>query len=109
MCIRDSDDPLCDRSEIEGRRRIVSSEKEANFTVYPSPANNYINIEGFNLDESIDYKLVINDYTGVMIGLWSLDNKMTIIETSHLPEGLYTIMIKSDQDVVYNKKLVIVH
>jgi len=103
------DDPLCDRSEIEGRRRIVSSEKEANFTVYPSPANNYINIEGVNLDESIDYELVINDYTGVMIGLWSLDKKMTIIETSHLPEGLYTIMIKSDQDVVYNQKLVIVH
>jgi len=31
----------------------LSSEKEASFTGYPSPANNYINIEDLDLGESI--------------------------------------------------------
>ncbi|HNW97240.1 MAG TPA: PKD domain-containing protein [Bacteroidales bacterium] len=78
-----------------------------NFSVYPVPAKDYLNI-GFEYNSSDNIKVQISNVLGQKIFYEDVDNSTGIysrtIDFSDVPAGMYFISVKTDK-VIFNKKI----
>jgi uncharacterized repeat protein (TIGR01451 family) len=78
-----------------------------NFTLYPNPASQFINISLNNTSEIID-NVIIYDVLGKIIKeVKSIASNSTTIDTSSLSKGIYLLEITTENGLKQNKKLVI--
>ncbi len=77
--------------------------------IFPNPANASVSI--FFNDISGDVELVLSNAIGEMIlteNLNAIANTSFTINTSHLPQGIYTLSVKND-GTIQNKRIIIQH
>jgi hypothetical protein len=78
-----------------------------NFTLYPNPASQFINISLNNTSEIID-NVIIYDVLGKIIKeVKSISSNSATIDTSSLSKGVYLLEITTENGLKQNKKLVI--
>ncbi len=78
-------------------------------SIYPNPANNFINISFKGMDKSqINYSLLDIRGAQVLIGESAPNNGLISIGTSTLPDGFYILTV-SRKGQSYNQKLFISH
>ncbi len=79
------------------------------FSIFPNPANNYLNIE-FGASETGKCRLDILNILGhVMYSDHNISlnsEKSLQINISDYPEGIYIIRIQTDNSTIYQKKII---
>ncbi len=86
---------LCD-SAISCQNIIVTGEnnvlveKEEGINVFPNPAGDFINIEFKNLSE-LPVVVKFIDVIGKEAGTFILNNELTVVNVSNVPDGIYTL------------------
>ncbi|MCC6186517.1 MAG: T9SS type A sorting domain-containing protein [Chitinophagaceae bacterium] len=96
-CIGPSD-PQCDPLSIPKQPQIA----EVGFSVYPNPANDFINIEG--LQSSTELRLY--NIVGQEMKRITTQNNKAQIGIAELPSGMYLLHLKTDAGDVYTTKVV---
>lgn len=74
------------------------------FTVYPNPTNNYIHLDLTNLSENFN-ELTLTDVSGKIVLNQSIviNNTPLSLDVNNLPNGIYTISIISNKQVLHKK------
>lgn len=103
------DDPDCDRTQIVERKREEDLSTHTSFAIYPSPANNYVDIEINNGKRNGGYTVTIQNYSGVIVETLDMTETSVRLGTEQLQNGMYTVIIQNDDHVVHHQKLVIIH
>lgn len=79
-----------------------------NFSVYPNPANNLINLN-FSQQNTLPEYYEIIDVSGKIIFKEKIYSNNTQINIEHLPSSLYLLQVKNKNGVVGSKKISIHH
>lgn len=84
-----------------------------NFSLYPNPASNFVNLSFQNENYGF-YKVTITNSYGDYIGtlfegyLNQLSNKNLVYDTQNLTNGMYILNIEKDKNIIKSEKLVII-
>jgi len=89
-------------AEIEFETTTGISEQEAAFSIFPNPADDYLQITGNYIHEIALYNIV-----GQMVENVTVNDNHCRIATDTLNSGIYFIKIYSADDQVYTRKIVI--
>ena len=84
---------------------VKENEKKSIFTIYPNPANHYINIECADMINTMDIKLF--DVSGKVIlnkNIEQVNQSSFKLDIENIRDGLYLIEIQSDKSI-YRKKI----
>ncbi len=103
------------QNSLSSRKSIVSKNSEVEYAegyeivIYPNPANNTLMI-GYNLSEFKKVTFEIYDVQGKCISLYNLnsDARKFDIDNLNLQNGIYFYIIKGDEKILMNKKLVVI-
>ncbi|MEO1054217.1 MAG: PKD-like domain-containing protein, partial [Bacteroidota bacterium] len=102
--------PVKDAGDIVGLEEELISQAE-NIEVYPNPTSGILNFEAnFELIDDYDWKIV--DQRGVEIKKGNLDfgrDSRYTVEVKDIPEGVYFLVIGSNDTALVHKKIAIVH
>lgn len=83
-----------------------NDEIRPNFTMFPNPVSDHLNIISDLEFNSEEYSLEIRDISGrITYSAQTLDNKT--IETSNFPNGFYIAMISKNNQVILTKKIIV--
>jgi hypothetical protein len=77
---------------------------EIQFTVYPNPTNELLNINFVGLD---NITMSIIDNTGRYIMTKMLNNENNTVEVSHLAAGVYNLQLRNTEGFVSNTQIII--
>ncbi len=89
---------------------INETTASVNLTVYPNPANDFVNIELGNIkNEDLHHaKIVVYNITGQIIFEKQLNNSsLEKISTADYAAGLYTIVIANDSKILGKQRIVV--
>ncbi len=79
--------------------------KVANFSIYPNPTNNFINISIAN--KNIEHaKVRMYDSLGKLCKSQNVDNQNSVINIKNLEKGLYFIKIETDKSIETQKIII---
>ncbi|MCS7075446.1 MAG: M14 family zinc carboxypeptidase [Bacteroidia bacterium] len=93
------DDFIVQANLLSGITQTLSFTKN-DFLIYPNPAQNEIN---FTLPENTQ-NIYIIDYTGkIVYSVHDITQGRHIIATSHLPNGLYNVVIYTNNEILSQK------
>jgi hypothetical protein len=81
---------------------------EALSRVYPNPANTFVNIDIYH-DLTNDIRIELMSVTGAVVAESTVHQKITTINTSDLPGGLYFYRLHLNGEVVESGRIVIRH
>ena len=95
-----------------GIKDIPSRQMNLNCSVYPNPANEFVNLS-FTLPENDELTLSITDVIGkntklIYTGAYTKGENMVKIETAHLTSGTYFVTVTGTK-VRGNIKLILTH
>jgi len=94
------------RNPYAGIGQIVSSEK--NYRIFPVPACDWIYIDAENQASHTNYFVTLLNVRGQnMIQPVRFDNGTVKINVGSIPSGVYFVVIKNDNRIVFHKKLII--
>lgn len=82
-------------------------ENKASMKVYPNPSNGVFNIEISDVDQEIEH-IMINDLSGRIVyenhqPADFFDKYLERIDVSHLPKGVYSIMLKMSDRIISDR------
>ena len=78
---------------------------EQTILIYPNPTTNHLSISGHNL--LLNSEIIITNIIGETVIKNIIQDEMTIINTSKLLKGFYTLSISKDRKVLIQKKIII--
>ncbi|MBK6839669.1 MAG: T9SS type A sorting domain-containing protein [Bacteroidetes bacterium] len=87
---------------------LSSVEKEAELSVYPNPADNFINIK-LKSEQLNNCSLNIFDQSGRLCFSSLSSTNSTSIAVKNLETGVYLLVIQNADGIVYRKKFVVIH
>jgi hypothetical protein len=90
---------------------IESDEEQPTFSVYPNPASGWVMIE-LSLESFMDLEnaeIIVTDLTGKVVKQTSLTRSTYLWETGSVENGVYLIIIKSNNVLFDAQKVIITH
>jgi len=92
-------------------QRMVNTEtinipQKEKVNIYPNPSSDKITI---SCERSDNYKVLLRDMTGRILGQYTINNGFGDISVSNLNNGLIICEIWSNNHYVANQKIVIIH
>lgn len=87
---------------------LSSVEKEPELSVYPNPADNFINIK-LKSEQLNNCSLNIFDQSGRLCFSSLSSTNSTSIAVKNLETGVYLLVIQNADGIVYRKKFVVIH
>lgn len=85
---------------------IESFNLQKTISIYPNPANDIINID-FSNSSFLNAELKIYDFLGTVITEYSLLHTHNSININFIPEGIYIVKIKTNNNYSFTQKLII--
>ncbi len=104
-----------DIPELPSLRHTLALGKSnlSKINIYPNPTSNtvYIDYEVESTDEESNLKVVVKDMFGRTIKVISLEDTAGLkqIELSEATSGMYNIIIKNNNDILYINKIALMH
>lgn len=88
---------------------ITSDEKQPEFRIYPNPAGNWVMIELTleSFDQLENAEILITDLTGKVVHQTNLTRNTYLWETGSIQNGVYLILIKSNNTLFEVQKVII--
>lgn len=91
--------------EVSSKIELVTTAPQFdNIVILPNPANSYLDING--LDNTKLYDVFIYDIVGRLIKETSVSSEDNRIDIHFLPSGVYNLVIKSGDSVLYERIIV---
>ena len=83
---------------------ITENNSEAKYTIFPNPASNILTLNDFSTNPLETISLKMYDIVGnlVFIKLNANSNQLSF-DVSQLAQGIYTLVIESNNNIAYNK------
>lgn len=78
-----------------------------NFSVYPNPTNDLINIKCSNIKSKISKIEIYNSIGQIVKNIENLNNDLFSFKKNNLNSGVYYIKIISDENMILTKKLIL--
>jgi len=82
----------------------IEENKISDINIFPNPTNGFLNIN-LNLNHN-EYILNVCNIYGIVIFFEKISEN-SVIDLTKFPPGIYFLYLKSDQSVVYGKKIII--
>lgn len=82
----------------------IEENKISNINIFPNPTNGFINID-LNMNHN-EYTLNVCNIYGIVIYFEKISEN-SVIDLTNFPPGIYFLYLKSNQSVVYVKKIII--
>ena len=95
-----------DIGAYESDKNLVQPQEEANFKIYPNPAQSFINID-YSVIPETETRISIIDSTGRMLISWSVNSSSDRIAISQLSPGTYFIKLVN-QEWNFNRKMIVI-
>jgi len=86
----------------------ISVSKISEFKIYPNPANDFIKIENYDLDNYSNIDIKIYNILGTLIYSQKAENNYEI-NTSNLSDGIYLLQISNNKKIISTNKFVVKH
>ena len=102
-------DPITRMQDVVEQSTI--EEEQASFSIYPNPANNWVMIEFSQetYDQLQNATITVTDITGRLIHQTNLTRSTYLWETGAIHDGIYLIIISSNDLLFDTKKVVVRH
>ncbi len=88
---------------------IKSADTNLNITLYPNPANSYINISIDKLSTNNTYTIMLRDVLGKLITEKKMSTNTEKLHTYQLPTGQYLITIYDSKQIIKTIPIIIQH
>ena len=83
----------------------IENETPANFSVYPNPVNDVLNVNASNIDNNSN--ITVYDITGKTVATSVLVNGKNQLNLKNLNAGVYFYTIRNNKAVIETKKLIV--